>query len=576
MAALRAWRSKFAATSVGLHSFLPCATIGQRLEWCVDFGRGRGAGHVAPDCTCREEQESIVSNHYAEEHLFRVASEAARVVSYQRDYESDSFSFVGRGIEGLTGYSAEEFTPALWSSLVLEIVPTGITAGLTEDEARCRGIRERHETWQADYRIRHRNGSEKWLACSAAVKRDETGEPIESIGLLADITERKELEARLLRVQRMETIGILAGGLAHNFNNIMSVILGHVDLLSEQVEDAPGAAQDIERIRISIRRAVGLSHQLLAVSRRQLDSRKEIQVFPLINRIAHDLRLMLRSDVRITTSVEAGLPAIWGSELGIEQAMMDLVLNARDALSHGKGTITLAGETEEVTELRPTMQTDMPPGRYVCLSVTDDGDGMTPEVLDHIFDVFFTTKDPGQNTGVGLTMVYSTVRNHGGYIMVSSEPGKGSCFSMYFPTIRATDGPPSASDLDALPKGEGTLLVVDDDYGVVEMMESLLSRLGYNVLTATSGHEAAKSCWRSDQDVDLMILDQVMPGLNGEETLRMIATKRPNLPCLVVTGCESDEDLRGLRQMAGVRGILQKPVRASEIANAISAILGEG
>jgi signal transduction histidine kinase/ActR/RegA family two-component response regulator len=378
-------------------------------------------------------------------------------------------------------------------------------------------------------------GSARWLRCVCQVERDVSGAPVRIHGALLDVNDRHKLEEQLRQAQKIEAIGQLAGGVAHDFNNLLSVILSY----SEMVATEPGArgalADDIEEIRRAALRAGEVTQQLLAFSRRQVRQPRVIDLSENVRNMERLLRRLLSDDVPIALHTAAEPVTVFADPGQIEQIVLNLVINARDAMPSG-GSVTVETARVQLDEARAE-QYGIEPGEYGQLTVSDTGMGMSAETCARIFEPFFTTKDKSKGTGLGLSTVHGIVAQNGGHVSVHSELGRGSQFEVYLPQAHqpvergtpSTPPPPSLS-------GQETVLVVDDDDPVRSLVCSVLRRHGYDVLEAQNGGEAFLICEQTKRPIHLLLTDVVMPRVSGPDLALRLGSMRPEMRVLYMSG----------------------------------------
>ena len=383
---------------------------------------------------------------------------------------------------------------------------------------------------------------------------------------------RAVLEDQLRQSQKMEAIGRLAGGIAHDLNNALTAIAGYAELALNEVAADHAARNDVEEIRRAAERAGSVTRQLLAFSRKQL---LEPRVFDLNETIAAISRLLARllgADVDVQTRLSGEMLPVLGDPGQVEQAVINLAVNARDAMPGG-GTLVLATAREIVDEPFARSHPPLPAGPYVVLRVSDSGHGMPADTMAHIFEPFFTTKDVGKGTGLGLSMVYGTMKQSGGFIFVDSEIDRGTTFQLYFPPAAA---PAAAADGAARGRtgerhGHETLLIAEDEPSVRNLVASALRHDGYHLLLAASAEEAIALAEAHDGPIDLLLTDATMPGKSGIELAQLMTQRRPGIPIIVMSGyTEEALDLPGLAEPIA---LLQKPFTPRELRRRLRDIL---
>jgi nitrogen-specific signal transduction histidine kinase/CheY-like chemotaxis protein len=339
------------------------------------------------------------------------------------------------------------------------------------------------------------------------------------LSIARDITERKRLENRLRQSQKMETVGLLAGGVAHDFNNILSAIMCNAGFLAKDIAPGDPKLKDVKEIVTASKRAAALTHQLLAFSRRQILATQVTDINGLVGGMTRLLKRVIGEEIKVAVKLHPSPCTASVDPRQIEQVIMNLALNARDAMSGG-GTITLETEIinppEEFFDTRP----DLCKGPLVCMRVSDTGSGMSKEIKDHLFEPFFTTKEQGKGTGLGLSTAFGIVKQSCGDIEVESEPGKGSAFTIYLPLEEAEsrdNDKDKGKDERPLGKGHETVLFVEDEESLRRLGERILLSSGYKVLVATDGQAALKLMEERGKPVDLLMSDVVMPGMSGRE-----------------------------------------------------------
>jgi signal transduction histidine kinase len=406
------------------------------------------------------------------------------------------------------------------------------------------------------------------------VVKERTAVLVETVKKLkTEIAERQRLQAQLLQSQKMESIGRLAGGVAHDFNNLLTAILSYAELsLMRLTEDDP-----LRRYLVSIQdaseKAAGLTHQLLAFSRRQVLEMKAVDLNAVIKNITNMLMRMIGEDIILEVKTVAAAGIIRADKGQVEQVLMNLAVNARDAMPEG-GHLLIKTAPVGPYDAYLQAQGVAVPSEYLMLTVTDTGAGMSAEVRERIFEPFFTTKELGRGTGMGLATVYGIVKQHSGHIIVESEPAKGTTFRIYFPT-EAGDEQHGAEQSSALPQGTETVLVVEDNQSVRDLVHEVLAPLGYQVLAASSGDEALKEDDAHQGTVHLLLADVIMPGMNGRQLAEVIRARRPGIKVLFMSGYTEDAlHTQGMIE-PGI-ALIHKPLRPGTLARHVRQVLDSG
>jgi PAS domain S-box-containing protein len=376
---------------------------------------------------------------------------------------------------------------------------------------------------------------------NSAVPIDYDRQPA-SLIFFRDISERKkseeertQLEAQLRQAQKMESIGRLAGGVAHDFNNHLTVINGYCDmLLRDAAEDDP-VREALEEIRTAGERASALTQQLLAFSRKQMTEAKPMRLNDMVAEAERMIRRLIGEDIDVVTKLSPEPAVIMADRGQMNQVLMNLAVNARDAMPRG-GRLTIETGSAEVDDLYVALHPEAKAGLYATLSVSDSGVGMSPDTLQRIFEPFFTTKATGRGTGLGLATVYGIVKQRGGWIRVYSEVGKGSHFQLFFPRAERTEAEPDSLPDNAGQRGSETLLVVEDQAEVRHLTLAILRKHGYKLLEAADGASALEICAEYQDPIHLLLTDVVMPGMNGRELAGRLLELRPGLKVLYTSG----------------------------------------
>jgi PAS domain S-box-containing protein len=484
----------------------------------------------------------------------------------RRLYNSPSY-------ERLLGYSQEELKT---TSGLDQIHPDDRAQVIAAaEEAKHTGTGRRLE-----YRIRHKDGSWRILESTASAVRDERGVVDKFIIVNRDITAQREQAREILRqkeeqlrqAQKMEAVGRLSGGVAHDFNNLLSVIVGYAEDLELRLDPTSGLRKEAEEVRKAGERAAALTRQLLAFSRPQVVQPRVLDLNGVLSDLTRMLRRLIGSDIALVLDLDPQLGRLKADQGQIEQVVMNLVLNARDAMPDG-GRITVSTRNFELSERHAGEMPGAEPGSYVQLTVSDTGVGMDAETLARIFEPFFTTKEQGKGTGLGLATVAGIIKQGGGHIAASSEPGKGTTFHLLLP--RTAEGMVAAAlkPRPAPPAGtRNTVLLADDDGALRELISEMLTRNGYRVLAAATPLEAQRLAREFREPIHLLLTDIVLPGMKGPALAEAVSRSRPEMRVLYMSGySEDDPKARGLLPAEAV--LLHKPFTTDDLLLAVGEAL---
>lgn len=401
---------------------------------------------------------------------------------------------------------------------------------------------------------------------------NEQNQPDYILFVNTDITEQKRTEEHLLRAQRMESIGTLAGGIAHDLNNILSPILMSVDMLQSDEKSKTAGEPWLSIIKENTERGADLIKQVLAFARGVEGEKISVQVRHLIKDLVKILRETLPRSVELKTEIAPDLWMITGDPTQIHQVLMNLAVNARDAMPSG-GTLSIAAENVALDENYARMNFEAEPGSYILLTVTDTGIGMPPETVERIFDPFFTTKELGKGTGLGLATALTIVKSHDGFINVYSEPSRGTKFSVYFPAAVEETETNAAKSGSPYPQGKGELiLLADDEANILQITKATLEKYGYRTLTAADGAEALAVYAQNAGEISLVLTDMMMPFMDGAATIRALRRLNPQLPIIAASGLTTTEQTAEIQNLS-VSGFLSKPYTAEQILTLIAAVL---
>lgn len=590
------------ALKIGADRFLvkPCepeallSTVRQVLAAAGDAGEGC---HRPPPQTSDEEVFKLYNERLVrkleqkmlqlerETTALREAETALRLSErkYRRLYDSmtDGFRYIdmhGRFLETneayrrMVGYSEQELagmtvqdiTPEKWHAFEREVVMEQLLA------------RDASEVYEKEYR--HRDGHLFPVELRAFLIRDEGGRAEGVWAIVRDLTERKRaekrqkmLEEQLHQAQKMESIGRLAGGVAHDYNNMLSVILGYSQLaLGKAGPDSP-LQDDLREIQDAARRSADITRQLLAFARKQAITPQILDLNVTVGGMLNMLGRLIGEDINLSWNPGAAQALVMIDPSQLDQLLANLCVNARDAIS-GVGSIVIRTAAEQLDESFCALHTGIAPGRYVLLSVADTGCGIDRDNLDRIFEPFFTTKDREKGTGLGLATVYGIVRQNHGCITVDSEPGQGTVFRIYLPRHEGQAARAEVVAHQDLPTGRGeTLLIVEDEPAILRMTCKILEKAGYRVITATTPAEAIELVARQREAIRLVISDVVMPEMNGGELFRQLLRLAPRLQCLFMSG-HAAEEVAG-EVPGGEDNFIQKPFSAEHLTRKVRELL---
>ncbi len=499
------------------------------------------------------------------EAFLNMAIDAARIGTWSWDCVTDEVRW-SETVPAIMGVSESEFDGRFQS--VHAAVHADDWPELQKQIARA--LEPGAPDYRAEFRVVGPGGRLRWVEARGLVVPDEQGRPLRMTGTVADITERKELEVNVLQAQKVEVIGRLAGGVAHDFNNLLTSILGYADLLRQRVSGDDEAELYLSRIVDASRRGGGLTQQLLGYARKQVAQPEVLELNLLVRRVVQLMRRLTRADIEIICDLEPDLGAIRADPVHVEQVLMNLWVNAQDAMERG-GRLALRTLILDITDRTQAPTGMIEPGSYIALQVSDTGHGIPPEILPHVFDPFFTTKPVGQGTGLGLSTSLGVIEQGGGHIQVQSETGVGTTFTVLFRSaepqqVRRATEPPTAEQLG----GRETILFVEDDGAIRDLVATSLARYGYRILRASNGVEALTMA--REHAVDLLVSDVVMPRMTGTELAAVLTEEKPHVRILLTSGyAEPLGDGDGALP-AGVH-FLQKPYAPAVLARRIRAVL---
>jgi len=470
----------------------------------------------------------------------------------------------------LTGWQRAEVIGRDWFELFVppELVGElqGVHSALLADQPAA---------WHHEHEIVTRSGARRFIRWNNSVLRSASGDVIGTASVGEDITERERLEAQLLQSQKLETVGKLAGGIAHEFNSILTAIIGQSELLLGDLPPGSPLAKNATEIRQAAERAATLTRQLLAYGRKQILQPEILDLNSVLAVMGSTLRHLMGRGTDVSIAPAAGLKAVKADAGQIQQVIMNMAMNAADAMPNG-GKLTIETANVTLDEAYLSRFPELKPGEYVMLAITDTGAGMSEEVKARVFEPFFTTKGVGQGTGLGLSTCYGIVKQSGGHISVYSEPARGATFKIYLPQVEPqTRIPIQRLDSPGLPRGTETILLVEDDPALREMAATLLRRLGYTVLAADNGIEALSLKQQRDSGhIDLLFADVVMQHMSGKELSERARALHPSTRILFTSACTENATVHQGVLNEGV-ALLQKPFTPSALARKVREVLDQ-
>jgi two-component system sensor histidine kinase EvgS len=509
------------------------------------------------------------------EEQFKVMFETVSIGMTQSDPRTRRWLRVNRKMCEITGYSLDE----MLSKGVTEIThPEDLER---ESETFQNVISGKSNDYRLENRYIRKDGTTVWVNVNMTLIRDLNGQPVRTMATIEDITDRKRaeeekarLQDQLLQAQKMESIGRLAGGVAHDFNNMLGVIIGRAEMALQQDVPTDKLRRNLHEILKAGLRSAELTRQLLAFARKQIAVPKILDLNDTISSMLKMLRRLIGEDIELLWAPELDLWKVKMDPSQVDQILANLAVNSRDAIS-GVGAITMRTENVAIDDSIRAETPEFIPGEYVLLTVSDTGAGMSKEVCENIFEPFFTTKEVGKGTGLGLSTVYGIVKQNDGFVYVASEPGKGTTFKIYLPRLEVqTAQAPSEDAAGKHPTGTETILLVEDDEAILNLSRVILENLGYTVIAASAPEQAINLVEDHPGDIHLLITDVVMPGMNGRELAERLCAIRPNLKRLYMSGYTADLIAhRGILD-AGVN-FIQKPFGSDELAARVREVLDQ-
>jgi PAS domain S-box-containing protein len=545
--------------------------IGRLAEAFNDMTKQIEASRVAQEQRITERTQELAERKRAEEALrrseasLREAQRIARLGNWQWNIVTNELRWSDEIYE-IFGLKRDGFG-ATHEAFLKQVHPED----RDKVETATRQTLEAGKPYNFDHRIIRPDGEARIVHERAEVIKDGSGRVVQLVGTVQDITEQKRIEAEFLRAQRLDGIGALAGGMAHDLNNALAPILMGIQLIRRELKD-PEMDQMLTVMEANTHRGADMVRQVLTFARGRDGDGELLDAGKLVREMENIVRQTLPKSIAIEAMVPADLWLVLGNSTQLHQVLLNLCVNARDAMPKG-GELTLAADNVDVSAAEASEIPEATPGQYVMLLVSDTGTGIAPEVMPRIFDAFFTTKGPGKGTGLGLSTIVRIVRNHGGFVSVKSKLGEGTTFEIYLPRAEPVAAPvpsPSPGVVDSSPGRGELILFVDDDRSVREMVAPALADQGYRVLSAANGAEALALLNQHDRDVRLILTDLAMPVMDGMEMLTALRNRRPELPVILMSGTL---DTTKNPMPPGVASLLLKPFRLEQLLTVIAQAL---
>ncbi|WP_028316935.1 hybrid sensor histidine kinase/response regulator [Desulfatibacillum aliphaticivorans] len=491
------------------------------------------------------------------------SSSAISIVSTDLD---QIIRYWNKGAENIFGFTAEEMI----GEKITKIYVDDPQSREILSQARNHVIENKDAT-SCEVRELSKEGSDKWVRLNLSARMDQDKNVIGLLGIGEDITERKQLEQMLLHAQKMKAIGTLAGGVAHDFNNILTSVRAYTELAQFRIDNQGAVQESLDQIMNATDRAKEMVKQILNFSRQTGEEKKPVQLGPVIKEAVTLLKAALPSTIDVVMALKEWECIIHADATQVHQIIMNLGTNAAHAMVQSGGILHFSMIREEVDRKTAAKIPELKSGNYIKLRVQDTGCGMEPEVMKHIFDPYYTTRETGKGSGMGLAVVYGIVKQHGGAIVVKSKPGKGTLFDVYFPIVseRPKSSPRKATDI---PHGTESILFVDDELAVTEPYLRILEDLGYTVTGFTDGMEALEAFRANPSHYDLIICDMTMPKITGEMLAQRAKDVRSDIPVIICTGYSDAMSEEKAREM-GIQAMLPKPLAVEELAAAIRTVL---
>ncbi len=481
---------------------------------------------------------------------------------FVRDLEN-RILFWNKGAEHIYGWQESEVYGKHTSELFYQETPPEVEAALLATMSRGK--------WQGELGKLTRSGNEILVESRWTLVRDEQGKPQSILTVDTDITEKKQLESQFFRTQRLESIGTLASGIAHDLNNILTPILAASQLLPMKFPDADEQSQHLfEILEDSTKRAADLVKQVLSFARGVQGKRIHLQMRHLVKELAKILKETFPKSIEVSLDLANNLWMVSGDSTQLHQVLMNLCVNARDAMPEG-GKLTIAAENLLIDENYARMNLEAKVGPYIAIAVSDTGVGISPDVLERIFEPFFTTKEVGKGTGLGLATVLGIVKSHGGFVNVYSESGQGTCFKVYLPAVEGVETQ-EKEDLQPLIGNGELILVVDDESSITDITQASLEAYNYTTMIASDGIEAIAVFAQHKDKIHAVLMDMMMPSLDGLTAIRTMKKINPEVKIIASSGLMSSSKLAEAKA-AGIKVFLSKPYTVKELLHTLQQVI---
>jgi len=513
-------------------------------------------------------ERKIAENAARESELkFKCLSENSPEIIYTLDY-SGSFSYVNPAWEKVLGYSRSEVLGKFFVDFAAE-------KDVNKYIGMFKRIRNNRDTIiDVVGSLTHKDGSERLFNLSGAPNLNTDGQVVGMVGLIKDITEQQKLQGQLIQAQKMEALGTLAGGVAHDFNNILTAIIGYGELASMDVSDDEELSSNICNMLKASQRAKELVGQILAFSRQTQESLNPVEIKNIVEEVLKLLRASLPSTIEIRPDIDPEFGMVEAVPSQIHQLLMNLCMNAAAAMAADGGLLAVSLKNEKISRFQAKMFQNIEPGLYVVLTVKDTGQGMPPGIMEKIFDPYFTTKEKGKGTGLGLAVVHGIVNRHRGKITVESVVGVGTTFHVYLPVFESELATEAEDPNQTLPEGDECILLVDDEEDILDTGSRMLSRLGYEVVTKSNSIEGLNLFRQNPGRFDLVITDMTMPKLTGDKLARELIQIRPDIPVVLCTGYSENINEEAAREI-GIKKLSIKPFGMRDLAETARRAIDE-